>query len=241
MTKSIWKGQHASLKWSSPSQKQKKLQIMLADSSILHPYYATPLLAMNATKTKMRPVMWYLIAAHKATHFCGIHKLLCQPDESEPSATDALTASKLLGWQTHRQAGVLQLLQENWLHDGSVSLALTCAALLLWFTKRLLSIHNEWPASETLPLCLNVTPKCLLFRTRPPVDGYRKEKINTFLPGSWPFQEIFVRLMVFCTLHPSLPPLCSIKEPGFQPLVRWLFWDISLPSSAGQPAFWIKP
>jgi len=29
------------------------------------------------------------------------------------------------------------------------------------------------------------------------VDGYRKEEIDTSLPGGWPLQEIFAILMVF--------------------------------------------
>ena len=33
------------------------------------------------------------------------------------------------------------------------------------------------------------------------------------------------------TLLPHLSPLCSIKEPGIQTPIRWLFWGISLPPS----------
>ena len=36
-------------------------------------------------------------------------------------------------------------------------------------------------------------------------------------------------LASFLSSHP--PHLCSIKEPGIQSTIRWLFWDISLPSS----------
>ena len=66
----------------------------------------------------------------------------------------------------------------------------------------------------------------------PPMNGCRKEGINTFPPWGWTFQEIFARLLS------SLPfPLCSIKEFGIQTPMRRLFWDISLPSSqsAGFP------
>jgi len=73
------------------------------------------------------------------------------------------------------------------------------------FTKRILSTHNALPWGA-LPLCLNVKPKCLCSGPSLPVDGYRKEEINTVHPWSRPFQEIFARLMAFFTLLPH-PPL----------------------------------
>ena len=119
---------------------------------------------------------------------------------------------------------------KNWLRDGSVSFTLTCASRcfgsLKGYCPHIMACLRE-PCLSAWMLNQNTFPSgpC------PPVDGYRKEKINTFLPGGWPFQEIVVRLMVFFTLHPHFPHRCSIKEPGIQTLIRWLFWDISLPSS----------
>ena len=106
-----------------------------------------------------------------------------------------------------------------------------CFSLLL-FIKKILSIYNGQPWG-TLPLCLNIKPKYLC----PPVDGYRKEEINTSPSQDWPFQEIFARLMAFLLYFLISPHLCSIKEPVIQILIGWLFWDISLPSSwsAGFP------
>ena len=46
-----------------------------------------------------------------------------------------------------------------------------------------------------------------------------------------PFWETFARLngLLLCFL--TAPYLWFTKEPGIQTRVRWLFWDISLPSS----------
>ena len=68
----------------------------------------------------------------------------------------------------------------------------------------------------TLPLCLNVKLKWLFSAHRetiwlsPHVNDCRKEIWLYFFTSS---------------------PLCSIKEPGIQIPIRWLFWDISLLSS----------
>ena len=99
-----------------------------------------------------------------------------------------------------------------------------CFQLLL-FAKRFLSIHNGLPRG-TLSLCLNLCSEPCL-----PVDSYREGRNKHICPPpqGWPFQEILARLMAFLldflTSHPS------IKEPSFQTPIRWLFWDISLPSS----------
>ena len=45
-----------------------------------------------------------------------------------------------------------------------------------------------------------------------------------------PFQEIG-KINGLFTLLPHLPHLWSIKEPGIQIPIRWLFWGIRLPSS----------
>ena len=80
-----------------------------------------------------------------------------------------------------------------------------------------------------LPLCLTVKVKCLSSETHPPVDG-RKEEINTV-----PSQRLAIlgdtcKIKDLFTLF-HLPHLWSMKEPGIQTPTRWLFADISLPSS----------
>ena len=49
--------------------------------------------------------------------------------------------------------------------------------LLLLFTERTLPVQSGVP-QETLPLCLNIKPKCLCSGPCPPVGG-RMEEINT--------------------------------------------------------------
>ena len=99
---------------------------------------------------------------------------------------------------------------QYWLHAGSVSLTT--------------AVHCF--CQETLPLCLKVKLKWLFSAHRgtiwpsPSVNSCRKEKINKFPPilqGKW---------LYFL----ASSPLCSIKEPGIQVPIRWLFWDISLQS-----------
>ena len=95
-----------------------------------------------------------------------------------------------------------------WLHAGSVSLTLTFAFCCFYHYKR-----TKWPASENpAPLCLNVKPKCLCSGLCPPVDGYRKEKINISSCGGWPFQKTFVRLTASLTLIPHLSPSFFCKR-----------------------------
>ena len=103
-----------------------------------------------------------------------------------------------------------------------------CFPLLL-VTKRMLFIHNvHW---ETLPLCLNIKPKCLFIRPCPPVDDHRKEEINTFLLQGLPFPEIFARLMDFLLWFFISSTTLFYKKPGIQTQIRRLFWGVSLPSS----------
>ena len=106
---------------------------------------------------------------------------------------------------------------------------------MLLFTKKILFIHNGLPQGS-LPPFLNVNPICLCLGLFPPVEGFRKEGIDTSPPWSWPFQEIYVRLMALFTLLPHLPPLFCRRNWHLDP-TRGLFWDISLPSSqsAGFP------
>ena len=73
-------------------------------------------------------------------------------------------------------------------------------------TKRILCIHNDLFLGN-LPLCLNVTPKCLWSGLCSPVDGYRKKEINTSPHQHQSFQERFVRITAIFTLPLQLPCL----------------------------------
>ena len=111
---------------------------------------------------------------------------------------------------------------------------------MLLFTERILSIHNGLPRG-TLPLCLNVKPKCLCSGKHPdPVHLWmaaRKKKLTHPLPEAGHSRGYLQNLWVFYFISSSPPPLCAIKETGIQTLIRRLFWDFSLPSSrsAGFP------
>ena len=108
-----------------------------------------------------------------------------------------------------------------------------CFPLLL-FTKRILSIHNGLPRA-TLPLCLNVKPKCLFSGKHPdPVRLWmaaRKKKLTQPLPQAGHSRGQLQNLWPFYFISSSPPPLCSLKETGIQTPIRCFFGDISLPSS----------
>ena len=108
-----------------------------------------------------------------------------------------------------------------------------CFPLLL-FTKRILSIHNGLPWG-TLPLCLNVKPKCLCSGKHPdPVHLWmatRKKKLTHPLPEAGRSGDICKTYGLFTLLLHLPPTLCVIKETGIQTPIRWLFWDFSLPPS----------
>lgn len=55
---------------------------------------------------------------------------------------------------------------------------------------------------------------------------------TSLIPRSegWSFQEVFVRLMAFLTLILHLHPSLFFKRTWHPNPMRWLFWDISLPS-----------
>ena len=59
---------------------------------------------------------------------------------------------------------------------------------------------------------------------------YRKEEINISPPQSWPFHEIFARLIAFYFTS-SCPSTLFYKRTWHSDFIRWLFWDISQPSS----------
>ena len=68
--------------------------------------------------------------------------------------------------------------------------------------------------------------------------GWLQERRNYHIPSSRrSFQGIYAKLRPFYFTSSSPPPLCAIKETGIQSPRRWLFRDISLPSSwsAGFP------
>ena len=56
----------------------------------------------------------------------------------------------------------------------------------------------------------------------PPVNGSKKEEINTVPPWGWPFQDIFARLMSFL-LYLLTSPSFSIKETRIQTQSRCFF------------------
>ena len=77
-----------------------------------------------------------------------------------------------------------------------------CIPLLL-FTQRILSIHNDLPG-RTLPLCLNVKPKCLCSGKHPdPVC--LEEKRNIHIPSLRALAGIIAKPGVFL-LYSSSPP-----------------------------------
>ena len=99
-----------------------------------------------------------------------------------------------------------------------------CFPLLL-FTKRILSIHNGLPQG-TLPLCLNVKPKCLCSGKQPTLfhlwmAGCKKEEINTSPPPRLAIPgDICKKYGLFYFTSSSPPPLCAIKEAGIQIPIR---------------------
>ena len=108
-----------------------------------------------------------------------------------------------------------------------------CLPLLL-FTKRILSIHNGLPQGS-LPLCLNVKPKCLCSGKHPaPVHlrmAARKKKLTHPLPEAGRSRGYLQNSWPFYFTSTSPPPLCAIKETGIRTRIRWFFGDICLPSS----------
>ena len=108
-----------------------------------------------------------------------------------------------------------------------------CFPLLL-FTKRILSVHNGLPR-RTLPLCLNVKPKCLC-AGKPPAPvrlwtAARKKKLTHPLPEAGHSRGYLQNLWPFYFTSSSPPPLCAIKETGIQTALRWFIGDISPPPS----------
>ena len=115
-----------------------------------------------------------------------------------------------------------------WLHVESVSFTLTfafhcfCSVLSI-----AIDIHNGLPWG-TLPLCLNVKLKCLYLAHSetpwpyPPVNGCRKEEMNTSPPGGWAKPgDILQDVWPFYFNSSPPPPLCSIKETSIQTPIRW--------------------
>ena len=102
-----------------------------------------------------------------------------------------------------------------------------CFPLLL-FTKRILSVHNGLPRG-TLPLCLNIKPKCLCSGKHPdPVHLWmasRKKKWTHPLPEAGHSRAYLQNLGPLYFTFSSPPALYAIKETGFQTPMRWLFWD----------------
>ena len=115
-----------------------------------------------------------------------------------------------------------------WLHVGSVSLTLTFAfSHFGLFAFVIITIHNSLPQG-THPSAWLLNWSTFIQLTEiiwpsPPVNGCTKEEISTpgtILQDKGPF---------YFTSSPL--PLCFREEPGIQTKIRWLFWDISPPSS----------
>ena len=116
-------------------------------------------------------------------------------------------------WNGHWQWEMVT--EKNWLYVGSVSLTLTFAfqLLLLLSSHYQPLLHNGWPQGTQL-VCLNAHLKCLCSAHGetiwpcPPVDGCRKEEINTSPtqagPGWKYFAKIMAILLYFLTSSPSL-------------------------------------
>ena len=86
---------------------------------------------------------------------------------------------------------------------------------------------NEWRRRNTKEIEALYSAHRETVWLSPPVNGCRKEEINTpppVLQNTWPF---------YFTFSPLLS-LCSIKETSIQTWTKWIFWDLSL--SASQPA-----
>ena len=90
---------------------------------------------------------------------------------------------------------------------------------------------------RTLPLCLTVKLMCLCAEPSLPVEMAGRKRRTYPLPEGWPLEETFSRLKAFLLCFLISSHLWSIKEPGIQTQIRWLFLGASLPSSwsAGFP------
>ena len=64
-----------------------------------------------------------------------------------------------------------------------------------------------------------------------PWNNCKGEKLTHPLAKTCPSRRYLQELNCFFTLFPHLLPSLIYKKPGIQALTRWLFWDISLPSS----------
>ena len=104
---------------------------------------------------------------------------------------------------------------------GQIGLCVPSVSLTLTFAFRCfcyIITHNGLPRG-TLPLCLNIKPKCLWTSGPcPPVDGCRKEEINTSPPGGWPLQGTFANHMAFLLyVLISSPSLCYKRNWHLNP------------------------
>ena len=75
---------------------------------------------------------------------------------------------------------------------------------IVLLTKKILFTHNGLPW-RTLPLCLNVKPKCLCLGACPPVGGYRKEEMNNVFSLRLAILRDMWKINGLLTLFPHLP------------------------------------
>ena len=116
-----------------------------------------------------------------------------------------------------------------WREKSILAPCWNCFLDLLSIAFVIIILHNGLP-QRILPLCLTVKLKCLCSEPCPPIDG-RKEKTNTPPCLRLAILGDICKINGLFTLFPPPCHLWSIKEPGIQTPKRWLFWNISLPSS----------
>ena len=120
-------------------------------------------------------------------------------------------------------------LKTNWDPSGnlkilpSIRLSQPFCSTLLYCLYMMACLREPCPSAWLLNQDLSSGP-CS------PVDGYRKEEIDTSLPQTCHSRRYLQDEGAFyfsSSPHP-LHPTHSIKEPGIQTQIGWLFWDISL-------------
>ena len=101
-----------------------------------------------------------------------------------------------------------------------------CFPLLL-FTKRILSIYIMACLGEPCPSGWLLNQSAFVRQTSWPCPSVWTHPLPEAGHSRWYLQNLWP----FYFSSSSPPPLCAIKETGIQTLIRWLFWDFSLPSS----------
>ena len=101
---------------------------------------------------------------------------------------------------------------------------------LLLFTIRIMFIHNGL-LQGNLTVCLNMKITAFVQDRVHLWMGGRKKLTHLLSKACPPTRYLQNEKPFYFISSPPHPHLYSIKESGIQILRRWLFWDISLPSS----------